>query len=131
MLTCPECHASVAEELRECPACGRPFDGAERRIGNVVGTYHLIKLFGRGGMGWVYLAEHRRLGRKVALKMLRPELSANPRAVERFFSEARTVNQIAHENIQEISDFFENDGGDNYYISELLQGSDLRSLLQK
>src|SRR5262245_16068010 len=98
-----------------------------RRLGGVVGSYRLIELLGEGGMGWVYLAEHVRLGRRVAMKMLRPELSATPHVVKRFFAEARAVNRILHENIVEITDFVE--GTDNYFIMEMLRGSDLRSIM--
>src|SRR5688572_12529761 len=78
------------------------------RLGKVVGSYRLEQLLGEGGMGFVYLAEHVRLGRRVALKMLRQELAATPQVVKRFFAEARAVNRILHENIVEITDFVEN-----------------------
>ena len=78
-------------------------------------------------MGRVFIAEHTRLGRQVALKLLRSEFSGNREAVKRFFAEARAVNRINHENIIEISDFVESAEG-AYYIMELLKGVDLRML---
>jgi len=94
-------------------------------VGAVLGSYRVTHLLGEGGMGYVYLAEHTRLGRKVALKMLRAESAGNPGAVKRFFVEARAVNQIKHENIIEITDFVEDDRGRNYYIMEHLEGHTL------
>jgi len=100
-----------------------------REAGTVLGSYRLIELLGEGGMGVVYLAEHTKLGRRVALKILRSEYSENPQAVHRFFAEARAVNKISHQNIVEITDFVENPGSDNYYIMELLKGSTLSAVI--
>ena len=78
-------------------------------------------------MGRVFVAEHIRLGRQVALKVLRSEFSGNREAVRRFFAEARAVNRINHENIIEVSDFIEDANGASFYIMELLKGMDLRA----
>ena len=66
-----------------------------------------------------------RLGRRVALKVLRAEFAGNPVRSQRFFAEARAVNRISHENIVEVSDFVEKPGGPSFYIMELLNGEDL------
>ncbi|HEX7704569.1 MAG TPA: serine/threonine-protein kinase, partial [Kofleriaceae bacterium] len=99
--------------------------------GSMVGSYRILSLLREGGMGRVYVAEHVLLGRQVALKVLKPQLSANRHAVARFFAEARAVNRISHENIVEITDFCENGDGHNYLIMELLKGQDLGDLLLK
>jgi len=101
------------------------------RIGTLLGSYYVNDVIGEGGMGIVYLAEHVKLGRKVAIKVLRQEFSNNAAAVSRFFHEARAVNQIGHENIIEVTDFFEEVGGDNYFVMELLEGLDLEQLLER
>ena len=101
------------------------------RIGTLLGSYYVNDVIGEGGMGIVYLAEHVKLGRKVAIKVLRQEFSSNAAAVSRFFHEARAVNQIGHENIIEVTDFFEDVGGDNYFVMELLEGLDLEQLLEQ
>ncbi len=100
---------------------------ASREPGSILGSYRLLEVLGEGGMGIVYLAEHVKLGRKVALKTLRSELATNPDAVRRFFAEARAVNRICHDHIVEITDFVE-DG--NYYIMELLQGVSLTAAME-
>ena len=56
-------------------------------------------------MGTVYLAEHPMIGKRVAVKMLRPDLGTDPGLVSRFFQEAKAVNEIRHPNIVDISDF--------------------------
>jgi serine/threonine protein kinase len=108
-----------------------PADVDELEPGHVLGSYRIISLLREGGMGRVYVAEHTLLGRQVALKVLRPQYSANRYAVTRFFAEARAVNRISHENIVEITDFCENGDGHNYLIMELLKGQDVSDLLLK
>ncbi len=135
MRACPKCGAQYADEIQYCSVDGTRLGdtdgvagdtlGGEPEPGAVLGSYRLIELIGQGGMSLVYAAEHTRLGRRVAIKFLRREYAANPPAIKRFFQEARSVNQIHHENIVEITDFVEEPGGDNYYVMELLQGETL------
>jgi serine/threonine-protein kinase len=102
--------------------------GRTYAIGAVFGSYRLVREIGGGGMGHVFIAEHTRLGRQVAVKILRSEYSDNRDAVRRFFAEAQAVNRINHENIIEVSDFIESPRGPSLYVMELLKGKDLRSL---
>jgi serine/threonine-protein kinase len=145
--TCVACGAEVDAGLF-CPACGAAVPDTtgdtepevdtdelvRSRLGETIGSYRLIGVLGKGGMGTVYRAEHLRLGRQVALKMLHPQSQKKAIAVRRFFDEAAVVNRIAHENIVQITDFVEGgDGPDgpqpSYYIMELLRGVDLRQLM--
>ncbi len=103
--------------------------GIANYSGRVVGGYKLLEVIGQGGMGQVYLAEHVRLGRRVALKMLRPEYAFDTDAVKRFFGEARAVNQISHDHIIEITDFIEGKGQPASYIMEYLEGESLAGTL--
>ena len=130
-LACPECGSSYLQGVKFCAECGIPLGSVDLDLGTLVGSYRLIEVLGEGGMGRVYVAEHVRLGRRVAVKKLRNELVSNPTAVARFFSEARAVNRISHDNIVEITDFLEQPGGDNYIIMELLKGEDLAHRLQR
>ncbi len=98
--------------------------------GDTVGGYLLIDVIGGGGMGQVYLAEHKRLGRRVAMKMLRQRFGKDSASLERFLSEARAVNQIRHENIIEVTDLFESQDGCPCYIMEALEGRSLAELLR-
>lgn len=97
----------------------------------VLGAYRIVELLGIGGIGQVYLADHIKLGRKVALKKLRREFTENPVVVRRFFDEARAANQISHENIVEITDFIEDEENGSYIIMELLRGRDLAQLIEE
>jgi serine/threonine-protein kinase len=141
MLSCRACHATSGDDMRYCGTCGEPLSdevpararARESRVlpaGTVVGSYKLLEVLGEGGMGRVYLAEHTRLGRRVALKMLRSKFSSNPESIKRFFGEARAVNKIAHENIVEVTDFVTEEDGNSYYIMELLKGKSLYDQLK-
>ncbi len=81
-------------------------------------------------MGRVFLAEHRRLGRKVAIKLLDAEHASKPEPVKRFFGEARAVNQLSDEHLVEITDFVE-EGEHTYYVMEYLEGQDLSEMLEE
>jgi serine/threonine protein kinase len=98
---------------------------AEYKIGAVLGTYRLAELLGKGGMGYVYRAEHVKLGREVALKLLRGDYARRREAVLRFFQEAKTVNRVRHRNIVDVTDFVELDDGTTFIIMELLRGQSL------
>jgi serine/threonine protein kinase len=119
-----------------CGGCGgvltaSPDSGFAYLPGAVFGSYRLLREIGQGGMGRVFIAEHTRLGRQVALKILRSEFADNLEALARFFAEARAVNRINHPNIIEINDFVESATGRSYYIMELLKGVDLKMLNQR
>jgi tRNA A-37 threonylcarbamoyl transferase component Bud32 len=98
-------------------------------IGRSIGNYKIARVLGEGGMGTVYLAEHPMIGKRVAVKMLRPDLGTDPGLVSRFFQEAKAVNEIRHPNIVDISDFGHTDDGIVYFVMELLEGQSLRDRL--
>ena len=97
----------------------------------MIGNYRVVQQLGEGAMGVVCLAEHPIMGRRVAIKLLHPVLSANPDVVTRFFNEARAINMIAHENIVEILDFGQTNSGQPYFIMELLEGEPLSELIAR
>jgi serine/threonine protein kinase len=107
------------------PPVPRNPDDPDLRIDQVLGTYRLMELLGKGGMGYVYRAEHTKLGREVALKLLRADYARRRDAVSRFFQEAKTVNRVRHRNIVDVTDFVELDDGTTFIIMELLRGSSL------
>jgi len=133
----PSIHKAKTASLRRSGNRGRrkttsnPDESIDEMLGAVLGSYRILSLIGEGGMGRVYMAEHVKLGRKVALKLLRPEYAVKRDAVARFFQEARAVNQIGHENIVDITDFVELDTGETYIIMELLIGEDLADIQRK
>jgi serine/threonine-protein kinase len=100
------------------------------RIGSTIAGYRLEALLGRGGMSVVYLAEHLRLGRKVALKILAPTLSQDADFRERFERESRRAAEIDHPNIIPVFDAGEADGA-LYIAMRYVKGSDLKSMLER
>jgi hypothetical protein len=82
-------------------------------------------------MGRVFGAEHVRLAKRVALKVLLPQYGTKPDAVARFFNEARAVNQIGHDHIVEVHDDGCTDEGENYFVMEYLQGESLSERLSR
>jgi serine/threonine protein kinase len=112
-------------EPTQPPPIPRNPDDPDDRIGSVLGTYRLLELLGKGGMGYVYRAEHVKLGREVALKLLRADYARRRDAVNRFFQEAKTVNRVRHRNIVDVTDFIELPDGTTFIIMELLQGRSL------
>ena len=81
-------------------------------------------------MGNVFLAEHPVIGKRVALKVIHPELASNEEMIARFFNEARAVTQIGHENIVDVQDFGQTPDGDSFIVMELLEGSSLGDKLK-
>ncbi len=103
-------------------------------IGETLGSYRIIGRVGAGGMGEVYLAEHTRIDRRAAIKVLLPELSSNHDVVERFFAEARATSSIRHHGIVEVLDcavHTNKDGERAYIVMELLEGESLAARLER
>ncbi|MEI9937243.1 MAG: serine/threonine-protein kinase [Pseudomonadota bacterium] len=100
------------------------------RRGEVLGdTYRLLEIVGGGGMAEVYSAEHLRLGRKFAVKVLRA--GTNHQSLERFRREASAIARIDNEFVVGVMDCGEAGDGTPYLVMDLLQGEDLRSLLDR
>ena len=98
-------------------------------IGSSIGNYVVRAKIGEGGMGIVYLAEHPRIGRRVAIKVLHPEHGQDPRAIARFFTEAKAAYEVRNEHIVEILDFGELPDGSPYFVMEWLDGRTLATVL--
>src|SRR5438270_13748209 len=96
--------------------------------GQLVGHYRVLEKIGAGGMGEVFRARDERLGRDVALKLIRPASSDNPDHLRRFEQAARAAAALNHPNILAIYDVGI-DGTTPYIVSELLEGKTLRTRL--
>ncbi|MGE3807675.1 MAG: serine/threonine-protein kinase [Gemmataceae bacterium] len=142
----------IAEHARDCPVCGKgglpvepppesqhdqlntpvadgaEADGPQQYLQGPVAHYNIVRLLGEGGMGQVYHAQDTRLGRDVALKVMKPELARNARARERFMREARAMATVRCDHIVTIHDVGEHNGLP-YLAMEFLQGVSLRDWL--
>jgi serine/threonine protein kinase len=96
--------------------------------GASLGPYRIEAKLGAGGMGEVYRALDSRLHRLVAIKVLAPDLSSDPAALERFTREARAASALNHPNICTLYDIGE-DAGRRFLVMELLEGQSLRQRL--
>jgi len=92
--------------------------------------YVILRHIKTGGMGAVYEVEHTGLGKKLAAKLLLPDLSRHPELLERFRREARAASATGHENIVEVTDLGETRGGVPFLVMELLQGRTLGAELK-
>ena len=96
--------------------------------GSKIGPYEVVAPLGAGGMGEVWRARDPRLGRDVAIKVLPDEMFRDADRVARFRAEARAASALNHPNIVAVYDIGE-DGGRTYLAMELLEGTNLRHLL--
>lgn len=99
-------------------------------IGKTLGHYRILEKLGSGGMGEVYAAEDMKLDRKVALKLLHPELAATPERRSRFEREAKTVAALNHPNIVTLYSV-EEAGGHFFLTMELVRGKTLAEGIPK
>ena len=97
----------------------------------VDGKYRIDTLVGRGGMGAVYRAHDLRLGRDVAIKVVRADLLADPAARSRFSREAQIVARLQHPAIVTVFDYGTLPDGAAFLVMEYVRGEDLRSLLKR
>jgi eukaryotic-like serine/threonine-protein kinase len=100
-------------------------------VGQTLHNHRILDKLGAGGMGEVFLAEHTRLGRKAAVKMIHAPLSANSDAVARLFGEARATASLRHPGIVEVYDCDVHSDGRAYLVMEHLEGETLAERLRR
>ena len=133
---CPECATQLDESHRFCPSCGRRIvDEAKKAVDPLIGTtlpggFTLLETVGVGGMGRVYRAEQRALGRTVAVKIIHPHLLGDESASARFITEARATSRLNHPNSVGVIDFGKT-GEQLYLVMEFLRGRDLARVLEE
>ena len=132
---CPTCGTEYPLSERFCPRDGtalRSSNATADLIGSIVAErYHILRKLGEGGMGTVYLAEHVKMGRKAALKVMNPGMNSDPDAIARFNREAANASRLNHPNVCAIYDFGETPDGLIYLAMEFIEGESLTSLIAK
>ncbi len=105
---------------------------SESLIGTIIADrYHILSRVGEGGMGQVYLAEHIKMKRKSAIKVMRPALVDDPEALQRFTREAENASKLSHPNVASIFDFGETPEGIVYLAMEFIEGESLHAILMR
>jgi serine/threonine-protein kinase len=132
---CPVCSREYPDDIRFCQDDGTTLRGAAPAaslVGQVIADrYHVIKKLGEGGMGQVYLAEHVKMGRRSAIKVMSPSMVHDADAVARFNREAGNASKITHPNVCAVYDFGETSDGLIYLAMEFVEGETLTGLLSR
>jgi serine/threonine-protein kinase len=141
MRYCPTCATAFPNKTSgTCPKDGsvlvspQQFEALQHDplMGTLMGgRYHIVGRVGTGGMGTVYRAEQRGLGRPVALKVLKADLVSDRETVGRFQREAKAMSLLVHPNTVRVFDFGEDPAGHLYLAMELLEGELLTSKLER
>jgi eukaryotic-like serine/threonine-protein kinase len=100
-------------------------------VGQVIGTYAIVRRVGAGGMGEIYEVSHSRLAGRYAMKVLRPEVAATPEALARFQREAKVTSALQHPNIVHVIDFSTIEDGSPYLVMEFLDGPELLQVMKR
>jgi eukaryotic-like serine/threonine-protein kinase len=132
---CPQCGTRYEGEQRFCSLDGATLVAEQRGdslTGSVLADRYIVKeKLGEGGMGEVYLAEHVRMKRKVAVKVMRKWLTSDPAAIGRFHREAENASQISHPNVAAVYDFGETSDGLVFLAMEFVAGEALTKILER
>jgi serine/threonine-protein kinase len=127
---CPHCGDWHPADTSKCPVKNETIPHSHKLVGSIMeGKYKIVRLLGEGGMGVVYEATHTLIGRRLAVKVLHPEVSQMPELVERFYNEARTAAAVGHEHIIEITDMGTHKGSP-FIVMEFLEGQALTEYMR-
>jgi WD40 repeat protein/tRNA A-37 threonylcarbamoyl transferase component Bud32 len=131
MKTCPQCTGGYHDSLTTCPTHGGVLNeirdlkpGLEIR-----GTYRIVRMLGKGGMGAVYLADHILMAEPRALKFLSPDLAADQAFTSRFLREVKTLRQLHHPNVVGCESLERAEDDSLFFAMEFVDGPDLRKLI--
>jgi serine/threonine protein kinase/Flp pilus assembly protein TadD len=145
-IKCPKCHTDNPDTQKFCGECATPLqptheaDGITQTIeirkeelttgSTFADRYQIIEELGAGGMGRVYKVLDMEIKEKIALKLLKTEIAADEKTIERFRNEIRTARKIAHRNVCKMYDLGE-DKGTRFITMEYVEGEDLKSTIRR
>ena len=144
-MKCPKCQTDNPDTQKFCGECATPLpfskgvsltktletpiEGLKR--GKIfAGRYEIIEELGKGGMGTVYRALDKKLSEEVALKLIKPEIAADKKTIERFKNELKLARKIRHRNVGGMYEIMEAEGKP-FITMEYVEGKDLKSLIRK
>jgi len=143
-IRCPKCQTVNPSDSKYCKECAALLPESEdmeitetldapkedlSRGTTFSNRYEIIEELGRGGMGRVYRAEDTRLKQEIALKLIRPDIAAHKKTIERFRNELKAARMIVHKNVCRMFDLGESEGA--YFITmEYIRGEDLKSMIR-
>jgi len=144
---CPECHTDNPSDSKYCKECATPLPSSEEisvsstktaetpteeltRGTTFAGRYEIIEELGKGGMGKVYRVFDKKIEGEVALKLVKPEIVADKKIIERFRNELKLAREIAHRNVCRMYDLNE-EKGTHYITMEYIPGEDLKSTISR
>ena len=114
------------------PAIEAPPAPVDPLVGTTIdGRYEIIKVLGQGGMGVVYTAKHAMLGKRLAIKVLKSDVSKDQEIIARFRQEAQSASAIGSQHIIDISDFGALPDGSTYFVMEYLDGVELTKAIEE
>ena len=144
-MKCAKCSTENPEGFSYCRACGTKLIMAEdiseptetlhppptelATGSTFAGRYQIIEELGKGGMGKVYKAVDTKINDKVALKLIKPDISSDSKTIERFKNELRIARKIRHRNVCQMYDLGE-EKGTHFITMEFVPGEDLRSMIK-
>jgi len=131
---CPKCFNKYPDSVEKCPEHGIPLVSPVRKdiIGTTIQDRYVIKRrIGEGGFGVVYEAEQMIINRRVALKVLKPEIVSDESAVKRFLNEARAMATLRNPHTITLYDFGVTQDGLLFYTMDLLEGQPLSRILKR
>ncbi len=146
-MKCPKCDTDNRPDSKYCRECASSLTGAEdpqpsftktletpveqlTRGTLFAGRYEIIEELGKGGMGAVYRVEDTQAKEEIALKLIKPEIAAEKKTIERFRNELTTARKIRHKNVCGMYDLNE-EKGTHYITMEYVPGEDLKSFLKR
>ena len=132
---CSVCGTEYDARQKFCPDDGTPLrdaDATDGLVGQIIADrYRVLSTLGEGGMGRVYLAEHVRMGRQCAVKVISPALATTDAAIARFNREAANASQINHPNVVQVYDFGEGPDRTLYLAMEFIDGETLSAIIRR